>query len=78
MSHKCAAACCPSVITDAMLMCSSHWFLVPPDLRGRVTRAWQRITGARSALRYDDSRKEYLEAREAAVAAVARAVEPVR
>lgn len=74
MTHKCAAACCDQIVADAMLMCSEHWFLVPRCLRERVNFTWR----AHCNPNLSGNLKPYLAARRDAIAAVARAVEPVR
>lgn len=57
-------AACPASIPKGHLMCRTHWFRVPMDLRGRVLGAldaWNNGSGALGELR---------DAQEAAVAAV--------
>lgn len=34
--HRCAADGCAKIVPSADLMCRTHWFKVPKDLRARV------------------------------------------
>jgi len=41
MKHLCHAKECKVRIDSPNLMCSKHWFMVPPDLRHKVWAAYQ-------------------------------------
>ena len=64
MSHECPAKGCTKAVSDSMLMCRPHWYMVPKPLRNDVWGAWANGTGAGSA--------EHSEAILAAVDAVDR------
>lgn len=62
---KCAAGDCQTLIASGLLMCPPHWRIVPANTKTRVyatLRAWK--TGG--------SAREYLNARNEAIAEVAR------
>jgi hypothetical protein len=40
MNHECPAEGCTRAVSPAMLMCRTHWYLVPVPLRGDVWAAW--------------------------------------
>lgn len=64
-THNCAATGCQKQIPLNLLMCMTHWRMVPAPLAREVTRAWQtRDRGAARTLAY-----------QAAVAAAIAAVE---
>lgn len=46
--HKCPVAVCPVPVDDDMLMCRTHWYMVPAPLRTAVWTAWQDGAGAGS------------------------------
>lgn len=39
--HDCPAPGCTRSLPGYLLACNAHWFALPPDLRRRITRAWQ-------------------------------------
>jgi hypothetical protein len=39
--HKCPVAGCEIHVSNRLLMCASHWHLVPKALQGSVYRAWR-------------------------------------
>jgi hypothetical protein len=49
MIHDCPATRCTREVRQEMLMCSSHWYMVPAALRTAVWNAWQNGAGAGSA-----------------------------
>ncbi len=49
MTHECPAAGCTREVSISMLMCRSHWYMVPAPLRTAVWNAWQDGAGAGSA-----------------------------
>ncbi len=66
---KCAAPGCAIDTPTHILMCETHWFMVPRPLRFAVTRAWQAWLNAQpgeSHARY----QEYLAVRQQAVDAL--------
>lgn len=36
MSHRCAAPACKLQVPQAKLMCKSHWFALPKEIRDRI------------------------------------------
>ena len=40
MTHECPATGCTREVSIDMLMCRSHWYMVPPALRSAVWNAW--------------------------------------
>ena len=48
MTHECPATGCASEIRYEMLMCRSHWYMVPKAIRTAVWNAWQDGAGAGS------------------------------
>lgn len=46
MTHECPAAGCADEIPYEMLMCRSHWYMVPQAVRTAVWNAWQDGAGA--------------------------------
>lgn len=67
MSHRCHAQGCPLFVPPKMLMCARHWFSVPKPLRDRVWATYRRGQEIRK-----DPSKEYLDAADAAIEAVAQ------
>lgn len=49
MTHKCPAAGCPGEVRTEMLMCRTHWYMVPQAIRAAVWNAWQDGAGAGTA-----------------------------
>jgi hypothetical protein len=41
MSHECPANDCTKSVSADMLMCRTHWFMVPKQIRDRVWREWR-------------------------------------
>lgn len=41
MKHKCKAIGCQAMIPDTLLMCSTHWRMVPRGLREDVLAKWK-------------------------------------
>ena len=66
MMHTCHAKNCKVVVPPKLLMCKRHWYMVPRDLRAAV---WAEYMPGQE-IRKDPTR-EYLEAANAAVRAVA-------
>lgn len=46
MSHECPATGCTREVSIDMLMCRSHWYMVPHAMRTAVWNAWQDGAGA--------------------------------
>ena len=46
MTHECPATGCDREVSVDMLMCRSHWNMVPTPLRTAVWNAWQDGAGA--------------------------------
>jgi len=69
----CSAPGCTIQIPAAVLMCRSHWFMVPRALRFEVNRAWSAWLQAQPA---DSARfwNSYHDARQQAIQAVTREV----
>ena len=44
--HECPATGCTRDVPIDMLMCRSHWYMVPKPLRNAVWGAWQEGDGA--------------------------------
>ena len=44
--HQCPASECGEGVAPGMLMCRTHWRMVPADLRSAVWSAWRRGAGA--------------------------------
>ena len=63
-THRCPIAGCPYRLPYRTLLCSTHWGMVPPDLKRRVWDTWGNGSPKDHAA--------YLEARSAAIAAVER------
>jgi hypothetical protein len=49
MTHECPATGCDREVSIDMLMCRSHWYMIPKPLRTAVWNAWQDGAGAGSA-----------------------------
>jgi len=49
VTHECPATGCTREVSIDMLMCRSHWYMVPPPLRAAVWNAWQDGAGAGTA-----------------------------
>lgn len=64
MSHECPATGCTKAVNAGMLMCQTHWYMVPGPLRSAVWAAWANGLGAGSA--------EHRQAIRAAIEAVNR------
>lgn len=62
--HKCPAICCESMVEPEVLMCDSHWQIVPAELRKRVSYMWDGFVSG------DIEFSMYLEVRAEAVAFV--------
>jgi diadenosine tetraphosphatase ApaH/serine/threonine PP2A family protein phosphatase len=71
-THTCHAKGCPVPVPPRLLMCSRHWRRVPAELKRRV---W--LTYRRGQEITKDPSPEYLEAMNAAIAAVAELEESV-
>lgn len=52
-AHDCPATGCTRRVGSGMLMCRSHWFMVPKAQRDAVWDAWNRGLGAGSAAHRD-------------------------
>ncbi len=59
---KCAVPGCPAGVPATMLMCRSHWAMVPKPVQKKVWATWK-------ALLAGDGSKEYRDARDDAIAA---------
>jgi hypothetical protein len=46
MTHECPATGCTREVSITMLMCRSHWYMVPGAIRTAVWNAWQDGAGA--------------------------------
>ena len=42
MTHRCAALMCTSLVPDDMLMCKSHWFALPSEIRVGIYNTYKR------------------------------------
>ncbi len=73
-THTCAV--CPKPIRPGLLMCSRHWHQVPRELQDAVNTTWHAFLDAKGAHRRLTALKPYRDARDAALASVAEAVEP--
>lgn len=71
-THPCAV--CTRRILKGQLMCLPHWKLVPQEQQRAVLRTWGAFSRAKSATRALEHRKDYLTARDAAVATVQAAI----
>lgn len=71
-THPCAV--CTTQVLRGQLMCLKHWKLVPPEQQRAVYRTWRALSQAKSAIRTLERRKDYLAARDAAVAAAQAAM----
>lgn len=69
--HKCAAPGCRTLVAPNVLMCRYDWARVPPTLREKVLRAWDRLL--RAAKEHRPDRVE--EAKHAHFAAVKEAMQ---
>ena len=45
-AHECPAAGCDRKIGYGLLMCRSHWYMVPKSIRDTVWKAWEHGEGA--------------------------------
>lgn len=73
-THRCAV--CTRAISASLLMCATHWRLVPHEHQRAVNATWRVFRdapGPRAAL---SARRDYLAARDAAVDAVTTALNP--
>ncbi len=77
MSDDCPVPCCSTGKKRGMLMCRDHWFAVPLVLRKAVGRTWRAYLKACGPDEVLPAIKAYREAREAAIANVARGQAPV-
>ncbi len=66
MSHTCHAIGCKRVVPPRMLMCLTHWRMVPAAFQVRVRATYRRGQEVRK-----DPTPEYLDAAAWAIAAVA-------
>lgn len=66
MSHRCHAERCEAEVPPKLLMCRRHWFMVPKRLRDAV---WATYREGQEISK--DPSPEYMEAQQAAIAAVA-------
>lgn len=71
----CPISGCPAQIAIDRLLCTSHWYMVPPPLRREVNDTWRARRRARvSAYATDDvierTRRAHQAAKDAAIAAV--------
>lgn len=41
-AHKCAAERCKKQVARDLLMCRTHWFMVPADVRKRIWDGYRR------------------------------------
>lgn len=46
MNHDCPAKVCTKSVSQSMLMCRAHWYMVPKPLRNAVYDAWANGHGA--------------------------------
>lgn len=68
--HECAAPGCSTRISRQRLMCFAHWQMVPGDLQRDVYRTFRAMTRADCARLMLAARRPYLQAVDAAVAAL--------
>ena len=73
-THLCAV--CPRAISNGLLMCASHWRLVPHEQQQAVNRTWRYFNGAPGPRAALAARRDYLAARDAAIDSVAALVNP--
>ena len=71
-THPCAV--CPRQINAGLLMCASHWRLVPHEQQREVNRTWRAFNGASGPTNALAARKTYLAARDAAVESAQAAI----
>lgn len=71
-THPCAV--CTTPVLKGQLMCLKHWKLVPQPEQRAVYRTWGAMARAKSAIRTLERRKDYLAARDAAVASAQAAI----
>lgn len=64
-TRKCSCATCDATIAGFLLMCQTHWMMVPSGLRQKVQEAYREGR----ELRIHPTQK-YIDARDAAVAVV--------
>lgn len=69
MTHECPINGCQVQVVAGKLMCVSHWYKVPQELRTLVWRTWNRGRGRGTP--------EHRDAMRAAIAAVNRQVSEV-
>lgn len=72
-THRCAV--CTRAISASLLMCATHWRLVPHEHQRAVNATWQQYREATLGGMFS-ARREYLAARDAAVDAVTTALNP--
>lgn len=81
-AHLCHARGCSVPVPPRMLMCRRHWFMVPRRLRLAVWAEYDRTGGAAGRSnrlqQYRDGAGPYVNAAEAAIAAVAEQEERAR
>lgn len=44
-THTCPKRGCERELSDAVLACSRHWFMLPPELRRAIVQEWRRASG---------------------------------
>lgn len=64
-AERCPVEGCPKGRGDRQLMCRRHWYMVPKELRDRV---WE--TARRMWADDEDGLEDWIEAKDAAIAAV--------
>lgn len=73
-THRCAV--CTRAISDGLLMCATHWRLVPHEQQHAVIRTWRRFNGAPGPRAALVARRGYLAARDAAIDTVTAVINP--
>lgn len=68
--HSCPVKDCKRSVPDHHLMCGRHWRLVPEDVNKRVYKTCNEMHSGKPG-----ARKEYVAARNEAIAAVEHAME---
>lgn len=75
-SHLCPAPNCDRWIQSRFLFCLRHWRKVPHSIRSRIWAAWRRLQVAEVYTELLEARRQYSEAREAAIRSLAPAEAP--
>ena len=72
---QCHARGCKESISPSLLMCLTHWSMVPNGIKSEVNRTWRSFMGGRGKKlepqKRADALRSYQEARAKAIAAVA-------